>query len=162
VAPADPEGRAFFEHQQRKRRAAQARLTGRPQPRPPFAASVVSPAGSTMTQPLAVVRVTPQLVVVGGPRAGEAFDLPEGELILGREEGSAIWLRDPMVSHHHALLIRRGNQVAIEDLRSTNGTLVNGTGISSPTSLTPGDVITVGDIQLRLESGPSSAGSGSG
>ena len=135
VAPAGLEGRAFFEHQQRKRQAAQARLTGRPQQRPLPATSVVSPAGSAVTQPLAVLRASPRLVVISGPQAGEVFDLGPGELILGREEGSAIWLRNPEVSHHHALLRRQGDQVVIEDLRSTNGTMVNGAGISFPTAL---------------------------
>ena len=147
------EGRAFFDHQQRKRRAAQARLTSRPQQRPLSAAPVVSPAHATVTQPLVVPEVTPRLVVIGGPQAREAYDLGLGELIIGREEGSAIWLWDPKVSHHHALLRRQGDQVVIEDLRSTNGTIVNGAGISVPTTLAPGDVITVGDVQLRLESG---------
>ncbi len=74
-------------------------------------------------------------------------------LIIGRAEGSEILLGDPRVSHRHALVRRRGDQVIIEDLRSTNGTMVNGTGISFPTALAPGDVVTVGDVQLRLESG---------
>jgi type III secretion system (T3SS) inner membrane Yop/YscD-like protein len=152
VAPAGLEGRAFFEHQQRKRRAAQARLTGRPQQRPVSATSVMASAGSAVTQPLAALRVTPRLIVISGPQAGEAFDLGPGELILGREEGSAIWLRDPMVSHHHALLRTQGDQLIIEDLRSTNGTMVNEAGISFPTALAPGDVITLGDSRLRLES----------
>ena len=154
------EGRAFFDHQQRKRRAAQARLTSRPQQRPLAASPVVSPTNATVTQPLAVPKVTPRLVVLSGPQAREAFDLGPGELIVGREEGSAIWLWDPKVSHNHALLRRQGDQVVIEDLRSTNGTLVNGAGISVPTALAPGDVITVGDVQLRLESGSASSESG--
>gem|GEM_PF-1694434 len=162
MAPAGLEGRAFFEHQQRKRRAAQTRLTGRPQQRPLPATSVVSPAGSAVTQPLAVLRASPRLVVISGPQAGEVFDLGPGELILGREEDSAIWLRNPQVSHHHALLRRQGDQVVIEDLRSTNGTMVNGAGISFPTALAGGDVITVGDVQLRLESGPASTSPGPG
>ena len=154
------EGRAFFDHQQRKRRAAQARLTSRPQQRPLSALPVVSPTQATITQPVAVPKVTPRLVVISGPRAREAFDLGPGELTIGRAEGSAIWLWDPKVSHHHALLRRRGDQVVIEDLRSTNGTMVNGAGISVPTALAPGDVITVGDVQLRLESGPAPSESG--
>ncbi len=150
---ADLEGRAFFEHQQRKRRAAQIRLTGRPQRRPPSAASTAGSADPAVTQPLAVLRAASRLVVISGPQAGESFDLGPGELIIGRAEGSEILLADPRVSHRHALVRRRGDQVIIEDLRSTNGTMVNGTGISFPTALAPGDVVTVGDAQLRLESG---------
>ena len=153
VRPADLEGRAFFEHQQRKRRAGQARLTGRAQQPPLSAAPVVSPANAAVTQPMAIPRLTPRLVVVTGPQMGEAFDLGPGELIIGREEGCAVWLRNPKVSHHHARLRRGGNQVIIEDLRSTNGTMVNEAVIRAPTTLAPGDVITVGDVQLRLESG---------
>ena len=156
---AGPEGRAFFEHQQLKRRAAQARLTGRPQ-QPPSGTSEAATDNVTLTQPVAMPQVTPRLVVISGPQAGETFNLGPGELIIGREEGSSIWLWDPKVSHHHAVLRRRGDQMVVEDLHSTNGTLVNGAGISSPTMLLPGDVITVGDVQLRLESGAASSGSG--
>jgi pSer/pThr/pTyr-binding forkhead associated (FHA) protein len=153
VTGAGLEGRAFFEHQQRKRRAAQARLTGRPRQQRVWTESVVSPTTPTVTQPIAP-EVTPRLLVISGPQAGEVFDLEPGELIIGREEGSPIWLWDPKVSHHHALLHRQGDQVIVEDSHSTNGTMVNGARISFPTALAPGDVITVGDVQLRLESGP--------
>ena len=64
------------------------------------------------------------------------------------------------MSHHHARLRRGGNQVIIEELRSTNGTMVNEAVIRAPTTLAPGDVITVGDVQLRLESGLTSRRSG--
>ena len=154
---ADPQyqaGREIFGHIQAD--AAATILTQLPVGE---AARILNGADKAMDEPRAVA-VLVRLVVISGPRAREAFDLGPGELIIGREEGSAIWLWDPKVSHHHALLRRQGDQVVIEDLRSTNGTMVNGAGISVPTTLAPGDVITVGDVQLRLESGPASSESG--
>ena len=45
-------------------------------------------------------------------------------------------------------------RVMVEDLGSTNGTLVNGTPIAGPTILSPGDTIEVGDTTLRVAAGP--------
>ena len=83
--------------------------------------------------------------------AGRAFDLHPGELTIGREEGSAIQLQDSTVSNNHALLRVSGEDATIEDLRSTNGTKVNGVVIDRQTPLAPGDQINVGDVQLAVE-----------
>lgn len=143
------EGRAFFECQQRRRREAQARLTGKPlehripQPGGPAPAAATQRITPVVTPPL-----LPQLLVISGPDAGQEYDLSPGELIIGREDGSAIQLTDRKVSHNHALLRVRGSQVTIEDLRSTNGTRVNGTLIERQTPLAPGDRIGIGGEQL--------------
>ena len=82
---------------------------------------------------------------------GRSFALDPGELTIGREEGSAIQLQDGSVSHNHALLRVHGEDVTIEDLRSTNGTKVNGVAIDRQTDLAPGDLIDVGGVQLVVE-----------
>jgi pSer/pThr/pTyr-binding forkhead associated (FHA) protein len=153
VAAAPLEGRAFFEHQQQRRREIQARLTNKPGrrrlPQPEF----VSPTATTQTIPSVAVAPSPRILLTSGANAGRAFHLPQGELIIGREEGCEIQLDDPRVSHNHALLLVRGNDVMIKDLGSTNGTKVNGTTIERQTALAPGDEINVGGVELLLETG---------
>ena len=112
-------------------------------PRPDAQATVSLPAGPKTA--------TPRIRVTSGASAGQAFGLHPGEQIIGREEGSEIRLEDSAVSHNHAVLRVHGEQVTIEDLRSTNGTKVNGVIIERQTSLTPGDQIDVGGVTLILE-----------
>jgi pSer/pThr/pTyr-binding forkhead associated (FHA) protein len=91
------------------------------------------------------------LLVTSGPNVGETFVLHRRELVIGREEGSDIRLDDLTVSHNHALVRARGDVATIEDLRSTNGTTVNGTPISRPVPIVLGDVITTGAVEFVVE-----------
>ncbi|MDM8528311.1 FHA domain-containing protein [Anaerolineales bacterium HSG24] len=85
-----------------------------------------------------------QLVVHAGPLAGKGFPLTGNILTFGRDEESDISLDDEQVSRNHARLIRRGNKVIIEDLGSTNGTLVNGNRIEGQHTLESSDIISIG------------------
>lgn len=85
-------------------------------------------------------------------------DLSPGETLalevvnsLGRAPENSLRLDDPFVSAAHALLTYRGQQWWLEDLGSTNGTLVNQRLIAEPTVVAYGDVIEVGKVKLRLE-----------
>jgi len=78
------------------------------------------------------------------------WSIGEG-LSLGRGQENDVDLVDARVSRRHARLVRSADGVIIEDLGSTNGTLVNGVKISGPTRITPGDVVSVGDTELRVE-----------
>lgn len=92
-----------------------------------------------------------RLVVVNGSNAGEEYGLTGKELIIGRDEGSDIKIDDLTVSHNHALLRLRGNKVTIEDLRSLNGTKLNGKVVSKAVAISSGDVIAVGAVKLLIE-----------
>jgi len=75
-----------------------------------------------------------------------------GETVrLGRDRSNELVLDIPNVSRFHALLAASSSSVRISDLSSTNGTLVNGTAISTPTKLETGDVIDVGPAKLKVE-----------
>lgn len=77
----------------------------------------------------------------------------EGALGIGRGSENHIDLVDPRVSRRHARVARTDNGVVIQDLGSTNGTRVNGKALLEPARLVPGDVIGVGDTELRVEIG---------
>jgi len=92
----------------------------------------------------------PKLVVSGGPKAGEEFNLEEGEYVVGRSTDNPICIADTSVSRKHIMLRRVGSGWTVSDLGSGNGTLVNGDSISDETVLANGDVITMGDTEVTF------------
>ncbi len=91
----------------------------------------------------------------GGTERREACD--KNEINVGRVQGNDLMLPKGNVSKHHARLLYRDGRFIVTDLKSTNGTYVNGRKISQATIVREGDKIYVGDFVLRLETGPKSA-----
>ncbi|MCK6629539.1 MAG: FHA domain-containing protein [Anaerolineae bacterium] len=85
-----------------------------------------------------------QLVVHAGPLAGKGFPITGDTLSFGRGTENDIVLDDTQVSRNHARLIRQGDEIIIEDLGSTNGTLVNGKPVVGQQVLQPADIISIG------------------
>lgn len=84
---------------------------------------------------------------------GMEFVLGKANITLGRATiNEIVLLHDSKVSRHHARIDKGGAGYTIVDLGSTNGTYVNGRRVASST-LTPGDVIKLGDTVFRFESG---------
>jgi pilus assembly protein CpaF len=84
----------------------------------------------------------------GGSTSELSFD--KFEVTIGRVRGNDIVLPKGNVSKHHCRLLTRDGEMVVEDLRSTNGTYVNGRKIAEPTALSPGDKIFVGDFIMRI------------
>ncbi len=84
------------------------------------------------------------------PRVGERLALRAANAI-GRDAGNDISLQDEAASARHATLESEDGSWWIEDLGSTNGTLVNGVRIEKRERLRPGDEIGIGRVLLRLE-----------
>ena len=95
----------------------------------------------------------PSLEVVAGPAAGRRLDLDE-PLVIGREEEMGGDLGgDPQLSRRHARISAlEDGRLLVEDLGSTNGTLVNGTQISRVTVVGVGDAVALGGTTLRVVS----------
>jgi hypothetical protein len=70
---------------------------------------------------------------------------------LGRAPSNTITLNDAFASAEHALVMLRGGQWWLEDRGSSNGTLLNGYRVEEPVVLSTGDVISVGQIELKIE-----------
>jgi pilus assembly protein CpaF len=93
----------------------------------------------------------------GGAERREGFD--RNEINVGRVQGNDLMLPKGNVSKHHARLLYRDGRFIVTDLKSTNGTYVNGRKISQATIVREGDKIYIGDFVLRLETGqPGQAG----
>jgi hypothetical protein len=91
-----------------------------------------------------------RLEIQEGDGAGGVIEVPpRGHFVLGRHPASDLKLRGKGVSRRHALLMVDGDEVAIQDLGSQNGTYVNGVRISGETKLGEGDKVRVG-AQLLL------------
>jgi predicted component of type VI protein secretion system len=89
-----------------------------------------------------------RLIVRQGPRPGQAFELTQPVLTLGREKGNDIQIDDPKLSRHHARLTLGPTGYVLEDLGSTNGTFVNDARLTAPTPIQSGDVIRFGETVL--------------
>jgi FHA domain len=72
------------------------------------------------------------------------------ELLIGRHTGCDVVLSDPCVSRHHARLFFRDGGWYLQDLDSTNGTVLNGVRIGR-CRLRPGDRLVVGDEHLQID-----------
>jgi hypothetical protein len=82
---------------------------------------------------------------------GQRIELHEGHYVLGRHLESDIVLNDSNVSRKHAEFVCAAGEVTVRDLGSTNGTKVNGVGVSGNQLLQHGDVINFGTAQVRFE-----------
>ncbi len=75
----------------------------------------------------------------------------DGPTILGRDPGCTIPLHDFGVSRQHAMIMPEGDgRFVLKDLRSTNGTRVNGMPVPDSGVLKDGEKIFVGDTVLRF------------
>lgn len=141
VAALSPtKSRAHRRKERQARKAAQS-------PTPSASASpAVQPAVTNSSQPTL-------LVVIDGPLAGTSIPLdPRTPITLGRAASNTAVLDDEFVSSHHARVYAdpSSGQWAIEDLHSTNGTVVNHVRINTPTILMPRVPVRIGATTFEL------------
>ncbi|HEY8408980.1 MAG TPA: FHA domain-containing protein [Gaiellaceae bacterium] len=103
---------------------------------------------------LAALRDSGRLVVVRSPALseGEELTLNSSALRLGRGSDNDVNLaRDEYASSKHARVEPRRDGVWVEDIGSTNGTYLNGIRLTHAKRLAPGDVVRIGETELRYE-----------
>jgi pSer/pThr/pTyr-binding forkhead associated (FHA) protein len=94
------------------------------------------------------------LVVQRSPSLGEGdeFPLNSAPLTVGRGgQNDLVLTGDDFASARHARIELRGDGVWVQDLDSTNGTFVNGSRVAGAQRLDQGDVLRVGETDLRVE-----------
>jgi hypothetical protein len=97
---------------------------------------------------------TGRLVVVKSPdiEEGTDFELNSTQLTIGRGRQNDLAIgTDEYASARHARFEPRQDGVWVQDLGSTNGTYLNGTRLDRPRRLTQGDIVRVGETDLRYE-----------
>lgn len=93
----------------------------------------------------------PRVVAVGGPHAGQVYPLDAEAVSVGRDPGMMIPLTsDSTASRRHATVQYVNGAWSVRDEGSSNGTWVNGVRVQEQ-PLFPGDVIRVGQSELRFE-----------
>jgi pSer/pThr/pTyr-binding forkhead associated (FHA) protein len=100
-----------------------------------------------------------KIIINRGSFKLDEVEFKQGSLTIGRAADNDIKLDDDAISSHHAKIVTLFKTSYIEDLDSTNGTLVNGKTILKHT-LRSGDVIAVGNHQLLFQSDESGKKSG--
>ena len=120
-------------------------------PQESFVLAPSAGAGVQATRPGAH---TGRLVVVKSADlvTGEDFQLNSAQLTIGRGNQNDIAIAtDEYASARHARFEPRQDGVWVQDLGSTNGTYVNGTRLDRPHRLARGDIVRVGETDLRYE-----------
>lgn len=119
-----------------------------PEPEPMAAA-----AQASRSQPPPGLQMPPgkrlSLAIIDGPDAGSVFRLEKPRVTIGRS-GSDMNLNDTEASRQHACVEVRDTEYTVNDLGSTNGTLVDGAKISGPTELTDKGEFQVGSSTIML------------
>ncbi len=93
-----------------------------------------------------------KLFIFNGPMEGKSFDLKSGTTFVGRSSDNDIQIKDKSISRKHLKIARKGDKFLIEDLKSQNGTFINGDAISpgDEFEVEKGIPITIGNILISL------------
>ncbi|MFL5344795.1 MAG: ATPase, T2SS/T4P/T4SS family [Hyalangium sp.] len=90
----------------------------------------------------------------------EEIEFEKNEITIGRLAGNDIVLGKGNVSKYHSKIVAKDGKLIILDMKSTNGTFVNGKKIAAPQVLKPTDKIYIGDYIINVE--PLEAGGAGG
>ncbi len=91
------------------------------------------------------------LSVEHGPKELKGVNIAvTGPVIVGRSPGADIVIGAGYVSGRHARFQLMGNTLFVEDLGSKNGTSVNGTRVIEPVALHNKDIVTIGDVDIKV------------
>lgn len=102
-----------------------------------------------------------KLVVLSAGLAGRSHELNADKTTIGRVEDNNFQIAEASVSSHHCEIHLRGGSILVKDLNSTNGTFINGEKVTESV-LKPGQVLRLGQIELRLENGAAPAAAAAG
>jgi hypothetical protein len=121
----------------------------------PQESMILSPQQASALLPQPAARELGRLVVLKSPTLGEgevvALDLHSLRVGRGGDNDLAI-PGDEFASSHHARFEPRRDGIYVEDIGSTNGTFVNGIRVMRERRLASGDVVRIGETDLRFES----------
>lgn len=87
------------------------------------------------------------LIVLAGENLGQMFPVRDTETVIGRAADASVRLKDDGVSRRHAKILHSEGQVIVEDMKSANGTLLNGQRVDRA-QLQDGDKIQVGSTTI--------------
>ncbi len=95
----------------------------------------------------------PRLVVLSEGYTGRTYELTVEKTTIGRVDDNSFSIPDGSMSSHHCEILLKGNDVMVHDLNSTNGTFVGGEQVTDTAPLKAGQILRLGQIEMRLEDG---------
>ena len=124
----------------------------------PSAGPIGGAAAAAGTDP-AQLRTDPEvtqaaMVVTAGPLRGTSLTLGSTPILIGRAPECTLVLDDDYASNRHARVFQREGEWMVEDLGSTNGTLVSGRRIEGAVPFRPGAQVRIGRTEIELRRGP--------
>src|SRR5208283_2960360 len=91
-----------------------------------------------------------KLVAINPELKGLSYDLGTHWVTIGRSDDNAFQIVDTSVSGQHCEVRLRGNELDVRDLRSTNGTFIEGQSVTEAV-LCSEQTLRLGEVELRLE-----------
>ena len=83
-------------------------------------------------------------LIISNPRTGSRELKLASSASIGRSSDNTIQIDEPSIARYHAMIERRGNGFWLNDLGSTNGTVLNGVPLTAEQLLKSGDTISLG------------------
>lgn len=90
----------------------------------------------------------PSLTITTGPNAGDYYPIGSRTVVIGRDEACPVQIVDSQASRKHVQIRHDNGRFVAMDMKSANGTLINGRAISSEIELEEGDEISVGSSKI--------------
>jgi pSer/pThr/pTyr-binding forkhead associated (FHA) protein len=90
------------------------------------------------------------LIIKTGKQRKKTIQLPDSDIVIGRDENCRIRLKTDGISQRHCLLKNTPNGWLIEDLDSKSGTFLNGERIEKELLLQSGDIFSIGPVELQF------------
>lgn len=90
------------------------------------------------------------LQAISGSAFGKRYELDKPEIVMGRHPECDVTIEVGAVSRQHARIHSGNDGFALEDLKSRNGTFLNGQGISTKADLHDGDLIRICDVEYSF------------
>jgi CheY-like chemotaxis protein len=98
-----------------------------------------------------------RLVVISANVAAAPLELGTGWATIGRADGNTLQIIEASISARHCEVKWHGEELLVRDLLSTNGLFIGGKKILEG-ALKPGELLRIGDVELRLETSSPSPG----
>ena len=91
-----------------------------------------------------------KLKLIKGPDAGKELKIPTPKCLIGRGEDCHLRPKSDAISRQHCIIYVKAGELMVRDLKSKNGTLVNGERVTEDRVLKAGDTIQVGPLAFEI------------
>jgi predicted component of type VI protein secretion system len=92
-----------------------------------------------------------RLVIVQGRPEGMEIPIPAAQFVIGRDPRCQLRPHSDQVSKLHCAILRRSDGIFVRDLKSTNGTFLNGDRVHGEVQVRDGDLLTGGPLTLAIK-----------